>query len=88
METKRSAPTRRPAAQKTTTVVKKKPALVTLEASVKRGALPAVALANELETKATPFGRSAPTHLSAADARLLRRAPAPLRVLVPVTISK
>lgn len=51
--------------------------------------LPAIAVENERETEATPFGRSAPIHnLTAADALLLRRAPAPLRVLVPVTVGK
>lgn len=50
--------------------------------------LPAIALQNE-STKASPFGRGAPTHrLTAADAALLRRTPAPLQVLVPLTISK
>ena len=35
----------------------------------------------------SPFGRNAPVRqLTKADTRLLSRAPAPLRVLVPVTI--
>jgi hypothetical protein len=50
--------------------------------------LPAIAVENEIQT-VSPFGRSAPIHqLTAADARLLRRDPAPLRVLVPVTVGK
>lgn len=51
--------------------------------------LPAIAVENAEDTKASPFGRSAPIHhLTAEDVRLLRRTPAPLRVLIPVTVGK
>lgn len=51
--------------------------------------LPAIALDGEGDAGASPFGRSAPIHhVSVSDAALLRRLPAPLRVLVPVTVGK
>lgn len=51
--------------------------------------LPAIAVDGEGDVGPSPFGRSSPIHqVSAADAKRLRRAPAPLRVLVPVTVGK
>jgi hypothetical protein len=51
--------------------------------------LPAIAMAHVRDKRVSPFGRSAPIHrLTADDARLLRRAPASLKVLVPVAIGR
>ena len=57
------------------------------EAQMVVQALPAIELRDEPRSAASPFGRGAPVRmLTAADARLLAGEPAPLKVLVPVTI--
>ncbi len=51
--------------------------------------LPAISVEGAGDKKASPFGRSAPIHrVTEKDARLLRRTPAPLTVLIPVTVGK
>lgn len=50
-------------------------------------AVPAIDMGTKRDASPTPFGRTAPVReLIAADARLLRGTPAPLKILVPVTI--
>jgi hypothetical protein len=52
-------------------------------------AVPAIDLDARPRTAFTPFGREAPVRdLTAADARVLAGAPAPLQILVPVTIER
>lgn len=51
--------------------------------------LPAISVEQSSEAAASPFGRSAPIHqLNPRDVRVLRRDPAPLRVLTPVKVGR